>query len=318
MVTIGMLDTSLDSTNDGDEIIVDAVLNNFPLLEKVQRFPTHRRLRKEELAQAEKCEVLVLTGTNILRSKIRRDRQWPMGIAEYRAFRGRVVMVGVGWRRYEHNPNSFNRHIIENLLNPDIAVSARDEYTNRKLGQIGVTSENTGCPTMWNLPDKLPPLGNSEECVFTLTDYNPAKETDEAILRDLSQRYRSIKIWPQSSKDLRDINRMRLPANATVADRGTRSLNSIVRGRDYVGTRLHAGIRAAQLGSAVLVVAVDNRGLEIGRDTGLPVVERNLGLANFQGAYRSATESPSAIVVPRHAVQRWRSELNDLLSSKSA
>jgi len=43
---------------------------------------------------------------------------------------------------------------------------------------------------------------------------------------------------------------------------------------DYIGTRLHGGIRAFDRGAWGLIVAVDNRALEIGKDTGLPVHAR--------------------------------------------
>ena len=44
---------------------------------------------------------------------------------------------------------------------------------------------------------------------------------------------------------------------------------------DYVGTRLHAGIRALSYGHRSLVIAIDNRARCIARDTGLNIVERS-------------------------------------------
>ena len=43
---------------------------------------------------------------------------------------------------------------------------------------------------------------------------------------------------------------------------------------DYVGTRLHAGIRALSKGHRSLVISIDNRAECIGADTGLPVLRR--------------------------------------------
>ena len=41
---------------------------------------------------------------------------------------------------------------------------------------------------------------------------------------------------------------------------------------DFVGTRLHGGIRALQKGHRTLIIGIDNRAIEINRDTGLPVL----------------------------------------------
>ena len=43
---------------------------------------------------------------------------------------------------------------------------------------------------------------------------------------------------------------------------------------DYVGTRLHAGIHAMNRGVRTIILAVDNRAAEMGRDFHLPVMDR--------------------------------------------
>ena len=43
---------------------------------------------------------------------------------------------------------------------------------------------------------------------------------------------------------------------------------------DYIGTRLHAGIRALQNQKRTLILSVDNRATEMGKDFNLPVVSR--------------------------------------------
>ncbi|HJG62994.1 MAG TPA: hypothetical protein K8W21_08480, partial [Enorma massiliensis] len=75
---------------------------------------------------------------------------------------------------------------------------------------------------------------------------------------------------------------------------------------DYVGTRLHAGIRALNHGRRSLVVTVDNRARHISQDTGLPTLERTeLGekLTDWiNGSY--ATE----IVLPEEAIAAWKAQ----------
>ena len=44
---------------------------------------------------------------------------------------------------------------------------------------------------------------------------------------------------------------------------------------DYVGTRLHAGIHALNHKIRCIILAVDNRATEMGRDVNLPVIQRD-------------------------------------------
>ena len=44
---------------------------------------------------------------------------------------------------------------------------------------------------------------------------------------------------------------------------------------DYVGTRLHAGIRAMQKGRRSIILSIDNRAREMGKDYNLNVIERH-------------------------------------------
>ena len=43
---------------------------------------------------------------------------------------------------------------------------------------------------------------------------------------------------------------------------------------DFIGSRLHGGIRALNFKKRTLIVGVDNRAIEISRDTNLPVINR--------------------------------------------
>ena len=43
---------------------------------------------------------------------------------------------------------------------------------------------------------------------------------------------------------------------------------------DYIGTRLHAGIRALQFKRKSIIVGIDNRSNEISKDINLPIIIR--------------------------------------------
>ncbi|MCK0090487.1 polysaccharide pyruvyl transferase family protein [Rhodococcus sp. F64268] len=312
-MTVGLLDTSYESDNDGDGIIVGSIIDHYPFLSSLQRFPTHRRPNRGERKSIAQCDALVVTGTNILTSKMWRDRQWKMSLRDQQILRDRVIFLGVGWRQYQPKPTRFNSEIIRRLVHPGLPVAVRDAYTQSRLESLGIRSINTGCPTMWALPAELPALGRSAECVFTLTSYSPDSSHDCNLLKSLSSKYDAVHIWAQGDWDERNLQNMELPANAFVLERGIPALSRALVERDYVGTRLHAGIRAAQLGRPSLVVAVDNRAIEIGRDTGFPVVARRDGLIAFEEAIEKYSCNPVDLRIPHESISRWDSEFKKWL-----
>jgi hypothetical protein len=313
MTRAALLDTSIDSNNDGDQIIVQSILERFPELHNVPRLPTHRYLTNSEAAIAREQDVLIVTGTNILTSRLWRDRQWKYKLRHLPTMDRKVVFLGVGWRQYQGKLLRRTRWTLDRMILQDLPIAARDQYTATKLIGEGYDAVNTGCPTMWRLPTQLVQLGQRDECVFTYTDYNPDPQRDEAVLEKLASLYACVHIWPQSEKDWRNLQSAKLPANVYRLDRGVRALDKAIVNRDYVGTRLHAGIRAAQAGSAAMVIAVDNRALEIARDTGFPAVDRKLGLAEFVNRYKLATERPAVLTMPKQQIADWTKQFRSKL-----
>lgn len=312
---VGLLDTSYGSDNDGDTIIVDAILNRFPSFRRGPRLPTHRHLKWTERRIAAQSDALVVTGTNILSSQMRPDRQWKLSTMTLKAISKKVVFLGVGWRQYQPDPDQLNTSLLNSLLHPDLPVSARDEYTNSKLKRIGIDSLNTGCPTTWGLPEVMGPIGYSSECVFTFTSYNPDRNHDPELISRLCAKYEMVHIWPQGSDDQKNVQKMNLPRNAHLLPRGIESLDDALVDRDYIGTRLHAGIRAAQLGRPSLVVAVDNRAVEIGRDTGFPVVQREAGITAFEERFAQLCEQNTRISINHADIAKWTKCFEKLLAT---
>jgi hypothetical protein len=74
---------------------------------------------------------------------------------------------------------------------------------------------------------------------------------------------------------------------------------------DYLGTRLHAGIRALQNKKRTLILAVDNRAIEISKDTNLPVVPRN-DWESITSWIESAYET--RIRLPWSNIDKWKSQ----------
>ena len=93
------------------------------------------------------------------------------------------------------------------------------------------------------------------------------------MVETLSALYPTISLWPQGKRDVALAREMGF--HGRVLQRSVGAFDAAIdgTGADYVGTRLHAGIRALQFGARATVVEIDNRATEIGRDTGLPTID---------------------------------------------
>ena len=71
---------------------------------------------------------------------------------------------------------------------------------------------------------------------------------------------------------------LNIPENLTTIPASLKAYEDALRkgGVDYVGTRLHAGIHALNFKIRSIILAVDNRATEMGRDVNLPVMQRDI------------------------------------------
>ena len=160
--------------------------------------------------------------------------------------------------------------------------SVRDSFTESQLKAVGINNViNTGCPTMWNLtPEHCKSISavKSNAVVFTLTDYNQDLTSDLKLISALKYLYQDVYFWPQGSGDISYFESLPIDVvrEVKVLSPHLHSLNAIlVSGNiDYVGTRLHAGIRALQRKVRSLIIGIDNRAIEKSKDFGLPVLSR--------------------------------------------
>jgi hypothetical protein len=304
MATV-LLDPSIGSTNEGDSIISESILAEFPEWADLPRVATHRFLTGAELTAVRAADTAIVLGTNILSSRQANIRQWRLGPRELAALRGKVVLLGVGWRRYGPPADLVSRRMLRWLLKPGALHSTRDAYTERRLRQLGHRVVNTSCPTLWSIGDVKTPGLAADRVVATVTDYVADVEADSALLDTLAGRYDRVQLWPQGEGDRRYIDRLRLPTRVELLSRGLPALRSALAGAEYVGTRLHAGALALQLARPGLIVGTDNRALEIARDTGLPVLPR-ARLAELGPMLAAPRAAP--LDLPVAAVDAWRSQ----------
>jgi len=74
---------------------------------------------------------------------------------------------------------------------------------------------------------------------------------------------------------------------------------------EYVGTRLHAGIRALQKRRKALIIGIDNRAIEMRNDIGLNVLERQrIDLLEE----KIHEEMSVKLYLNTGAIQRWKTQ----------
>lgn len=91
-----------------------------------------------------------------------------------------------------------------------------------------------------------------------------------------AKHYREVYVWLQAVEDYACLRQMdaRVTQNLHLIQPNLRDYTALLAsgGIDYVGTRLHGGIHAMNMGCRSLILAVDNRASEIAKDTNLPVL----------------------------------------------
>ena len=309
-----LLDTFMGSENSGDHIIMSAcqkVASDTFGHESLLHIPTHYYVEESEhLAN----NIKVLCGTNILYSDMSKQQQWalPRDLHSYQ----NVCLLGVGLNDIgiECRVSPYSKLLYKALLSRELLHSVRDEKTKRFLNGLGFDNVvNTACPTMWALTPQLQdeiPREKADTVITSITDYCFDPVRDKVMLGLLKREYRHVIVWVQGSHDLDWCLEKIVDTNDfELIGPDVSELDSVlVPGEvDYVGTRLHAGIRALSHRVRTLIVAVDNRARQIALDTGLPTVERDDLLAD--GILRwIAAPYRCEIRLPLEAIARWKTQ----------
>lgn len=282
MPSVLVFDASVASTNLGDQIITESVAKHLSGIFPGHHFlntPTHERIGSQTYQLDKESDFTFVGGTNLLSSRVNKYNQWQIKPRDLLSI-STVILMGVGWWQYQVSPSNYTGLFYRRLLHREILHSVRDTYTALKLREAGIPNVlNTGCPSTWDLtPEHLAdvPKGQSPNVVFTLTDYNQEPAHDVCFVKLLLSKYDKVYFWPQGSGDeqyLRKLNLERitlLPPTLSAFDNLLGSDAPL----DYVGTRLHACIRALQHHRRSICLGIDNRAREIRNDIGLQVVDR--------------------------------------------
>lgn len=306
--------TGKPAGNLGNLVIQQAVTREIEKIFKdwnIIRLSTFSTPNADERRQMRSADVTIAGGTNLLNSEMNRYRQWVISMRHAPGMT-RAHLLGVGWWRYEGNPNLFTRIFLKFLLTDRGIHSVRDGYTESKLRSIGYRNVvNTACPTMWPLVDARPeefPQQKARNVLITLTDYSKHLEYDRKLIELLSARYEKLFVFPQGQFDLNYLSTFK--ANWQILERDFQAFNAFIRSEesfDFIGTRLHGGIHCLNHRRRALILEVDNRAKEIAKDTGLTTVARE-----DLDQVRDWIDHPRPfkIRLPVANIERWRQQFS--------
>lgn len=284
MNIISVFDTSVSTYNLGNEIIMDSVnsqLNELFYNDFIIRLPIEDIGTKARSYNTRALYTFV-GGTNVLNGDIWRYRQWDLTLHNIIILR-RLVLMGCGWFQYESkSPTRYTKWALSKVLDRHTVHSVRDEYTLKKCSALGIPGLkfiNTGCPTLWNLYpsiiSKISPR-KSDSVIFTLTDYNQKPVRDKQLISQILSNYQTVYFFPQGTGDITYIKELGVWDNITIIPPRISEFDRIIdAGADYLGTRLHAGIRALQRSSRSFIIGIDNRAKEMKINFNLPVVDED-------------------------------------------
>lgn len=276
-----LFDTSMNSMNMGDSIIAHycgRVLEQMLAGREPLRLPTHTLPAPEQLAQLRRAGTKIVCGTNLMTPHFEEFSNWKMP-KDLRGYRD-VLTLGVGWGYYCDDISPMSRFVYRTILSRKGLHSVRDGYTERKFREMGIDNVvNTGCPTLWGLtPEHCAaiPKEKSRRVITTLTDYDRDYDRDRKMIDFLRKMYDEVYVWIQGTEDEEYLHELTDASDLRIIPRSLEAYTAALHmgDLDYVGTRLHAGIHAMNLGVRTIILAVDNRAIEMGRDFHLPVIRR--------------------------------------------
>lgn len=310
-----LLDTSAESDNVGDEIIMECCVDELPKKLKksnLLRIPTHRFINLDEKVELQKSQYKILCGTNILSGKMRNYGLWKLDpdISSYR----NTILMGIGFDSTSNRSDRYTRILFHTILSKKYIHSVRDTFSEQMLRQMGIKNViYTGCPTMWKLNDehcKQIPQCKANKVICTITDYNRDYSLDKKMLDILLDSYKEVFFWIQGQEDLVYLRELGYEKKVHIVPSILKEYDKILQCKDldYVGTRLHAGIRAMNMNHRSIIISIDNRAECIAKDTGLPIILReDIPIYLKDQIFQSFK---TEIKLPWKNIKRWKEQFN--------
>lgn len=307
-----VFDPSYVTDNLGDFIILDAVnaiLREVFPCDYMFHVPTNDRMGPEARAQVSQADLSFVGGTNILTSHWWWYRQWNLTYTDLFRVRN-AVLLGVGWHKYQNKPDLITGLVYKSILSSKYLHSVRDKYTENHLRSIGIQNVlYTGCPTMWGLTQDhcaQIPSRRSDVAVVTLTAYLANRDIDKKWLDLVFKEYRDVYFWSQMHDDHEyavELGGGKFKFISPTLEAYDMFLAS--QSCDFIGTRLHGGVRAIQRKRRAIILEVDNRAREIGKTTGLNTSPREDLRALSDWIHSDAATS---VVMPFEDIEAWKNQ----------
>lgn len=285
------------------QAVNDVVHELFPDA-RVFRLPSHEALSRRSYYFLRKSDLCLIGGTNVLASK-----GWRLSWFDS-IFLTNAICFGVTWGGVSTKLSFRERMLLRRVLDGHQIHSVRDRFTQHLLDRIGVVSVSTSCPTMWKLDSdhcSAIPQEKAKDAVFTLTAYRCQPTADRAMIETLQKHYRTLHFFPQMHGDYAYFHSLNVQG-VHIIGQNLHSYDHLLANEelDYVGSRLHGGIRALQYKKRTLVIGIDHRSTEISKDTGFPVLHRT----ELNKLESWITDSvPTRINLPTENISNWKANL---------
>ena len=309
-----LLDTSIGTSNVGDDIIMECVEKELaPILANmfVFRLPTHvpafhsYAIWKDSFAVQNyaACDYKFIGGSNILAKDMRTHYpQWNVNIFNCKPLSGSVC-IGVGAGAGEHT-DAYTTHLYRKILSHSYYHSVRDERSKHYVEDVlGLKAINTGCVTMWALtPDFCAqiPAKKADNVVFTLTARVQEDLCDQMLIDTLKREYDHVSFWIQG-RTLSNTDDIEIIPPHKAAYEAVLLRDNI----EYVGTRLHGGIYALRHKKRAIIISIDERARNISADTGLITIEKDMlnGLPSLINS-----EFETKLNIPFEEITHWKEQ----------
>lgn len=314
------------SDNLGDQIIEEAVHDQlrhiFGSPASIEKVSTHLRFGPAQRRLADRADLVIVGGSNLLSSYMDGYFQWDLTLANALRVR-RAVLMGCGWWRDQGSANRYTRLLLASVLSWRYLHSVRDSQARAQLEAINpgplqlLRPLNTGCPTMWSFLDQHQVscrTTKADTALTMLTDYDRDPPADRDLLESLVENYSTVAFWPQGRDDLSYARQ--LGFSGLVLERSLAALDRFLADHpllDYVGTRLHGGIRCLKAGARCLILTIDNRARTIAQDTGLPTAAR--GDRQALQSWMGGAPAPR-LRLPADAIEAWRGQFQRRVAAR--
>lgn len=324
MKKVLLLDTSIGTSNIGDDIIMECVRKELaPILDKnfVYNMPTHLpafnsfAIFKNSLAVQNyaKADLKFAGGSNLLVKDLKTHYpQWNIHPYNSSPLNG-TILVGVGAGAGE-NTNNYTTKLYQKILNHEYFHSVRDErskvYVEEKLGLKAI---NTGCVTMWMLtPEfcKSIPVKKSSTALITLTARPELNPNEQKLIDIVKKNYSKVYCWLQGDGDLEYLKKFKNTDDIELIPPNKGAYEAVLNhiDLDYIGTRLHGGIYAMRHKKRTIIIAIDERAQEIHKGNNLNCLMIN-ELDKLDDMINS--EFATRVRMPFEEIKRWKAQFEE-------